>query len=85
MVLIKKYNFDVLIVKNINNTLSIRIVLFIKEFEVDLNQKLIMNNNNLRPNVNRSVELISDLQIFFYNFSKVNFFLDFVKIYFRHI
>ena len=71
MVLIKKYHFDVLLVKNINNTLSVRIILFISDFEVDIYQR---KNCVIKPNINRSIEIVSDLKKFMWKFTKVKCF-----------
>jgi len=58
--------------KNINKTLSIRIILFITEFDIDLYQRAkITINTNKKPNINQQIEVVSMLKLFFYNFKKV--------------
>lgn len=72
MILIKKYHFDLLFMKNINKTLSIRVVLFVTEFEIDFYQKAKVTINNInKPNINQQIDIVSLLKLFFYNFKKV--------------
>ncbi len=66
----KKYHFDVLLIKNINNSLSVRIVLFINEFEVDLYQK--KTCLVIKPNINRSIEIVNLIKTFMWKFCQVN-------------
>jgi hypothetical protein len=56
--------------KNINKTLSIRVILFITDFEIDLYQKAKINFKK-KPNINQQIEVVSMLKLFFYNFKKV--------------
>lgn len=72
MILIKKYYFDILMVKNVNKTISIRVVLYIQDFEVDIAQRAKDKNIN-RKNINTHPKIIEKLKDFFYNFSKVNY------------
>lgn len=67
--LIKKFNLDILLVKNVNDTISLRIILFISDFEVDLYQK--KTCLVIKPNINRSLDVIADLKKFIWKFSKV--------------
>jgi hypothetical protein len=70
LVLIKKYHFDVLMDKNINDTVTFRIILFLKEFEVDLYQK--KTCLAVKPNINRSKEIVAEMKKFVWKFSQVN-------------
>ena len=45
LILIKKYLLDVLVIKNLNKTISLRVILYIQEFEVDIAQKSKDKNN----------------------------------------
>lgn len=67
-------------VKNINDTVSLRIVLFIKEFEVDLYQK--KTCLAVKPNINRSKEIVSEMKKFMWNFSQVKLLLNLFNILF---
>jgi hypothetical protein len=70
MILIKKYYFDVLMVKNVNKTISIRVVLYIQDFEVDIAQRA-KDKNIIRKNINSNPKIIEKLKDFYYNFTKV--------------
>ena len=70
MILIKKYHFDVLMVKNVNKTISIRVVLYIQDFEVDIAQRA-KDKNITRKNVNTNPKIREKLRDFYYNFTKV--------------
>jgi len=69
MVLIKKYHLDVFLVKNINNTISVKIIMFINDFEVDLYQKKLCLN--IKPNINRNINIIEYIKNFTWSYSKV--------------
>jgi len=70
MILIKKYHFDVLVVKNVNKTISIRVVLYVQDFEVDIAQRA-KDKNIIRKNVNTNPKIVEKLKDFYYNFTKV--------------
>ena len=70
MILIKKYHFDVLMVKNVNKTISIRVVLYVQDFEVDIAQRA-KDKNIIRKNVNTNPKIVEKLKEFYYNFTKV--------------
>jgi hypothetical protein len=70
MILIKKYHFDVLMVKNVNKTISIRVVLYIQDFEIDIAQRA-KDKNITRKNINTNPKIIEKLKDFYYNFTKV--------------
>jgi hypothetical protein len=70
MILIKKYHFDVLMVKNVNKTISIRVVLYVQDFEVDIAQRA-KDKNIIRKNVNTNPKIVEKLKDFYYNFTKV--------------
>jgi hypothetical protein len=70
MILIKKYYFDVLRVKNVNKTISIRVVLYIQDFEVDIAQRA-KDKNVTRKNINSQPKIFEKLKDFYYNFTKV--------------
>ena len=70
MILIKKYYFDLLMVKNVNKTISIRVVLYILDFEVDIAQRA-KDKNVTRKNINSHPRIIEKLKDFYYNFTKV--------------
>lgn len=67
MVLIKKCNFDLHFTKNLNKTLSIRVILYIKDFEVDFGQKSI--GNYRKPNINSNKKIQKKLQDFYHNYT----------------
>lgn len=69
MILIKKYNYDVLLAKNINDTISIRVVLYVSEFEVDITQKY--TSKRYKKNINTNPKIINKLKEFLYQYSKV--------------
>jgi hypothetical protein len=71
MILIKRYYFDVLMVKNVNKTISIRVILYIQDFEVDIAQRAKDKNIN-RKNINTHPKIIEKLKDFYYTFTKVN-------------
>ncbi len=54
--------------KNVNKTLSLRVVLYIQEFEVDIAQK--SKDKNVKKNVNSHKSVIDLLKDFYYNHSK---------------
>jgi hypothetical protein len=70
MILIKKYYFDVLFVKNVNKTISIRAVLYIQDFEVDIAQRA-KDRNITKKNINCNPVIAEKLKNFYFNFSKV--------------
>lgn len=70
MILIKKYYLDVLMVKNVNKTISIRVVLYIQDFEIDIAQRA-KDKNITRKNINTNPKIIEKLKDFYYNFTKV--------------
>jgi hypothetical protein len=67
MVLIKKCYFDLHFSKNINKTLSIRVILYIKDFEVDFGQKSM--GNYKRANVNGFKKIQKRLKDFYNNYT----------------
>jgi hypothetical protein len=82
LILIKKYNLDILVIKNLNKTISLRTVLYVQEFEIDVAQK--SKDKNIKKNVNTHPEVIKLLKEFFYNYSKVKkfkIFKNFQKIF----
>jgi hypothetical protein len=71
MILIRDYYLDLLIVKNVNKTISIRVVLYIKEFEVDIAQRA-NQKNTIKKNINTNPKIISKLKDYYHTFTKVN-------------
>lgn len=69
LILIKNYNLDILVIKNLNKTISLRIVLYIQEFEIDVAQK--SKDKNIKKNINTHSKVSNLLIEFFYNYSKV--------------
>ena len=57
-------------VKNVNKTISIRVVLYIQDFEVDIAQRA-KDKNVTRKNINSHPRIIEKLKDFYYNFTKV--------------
>ena len=71
LIMIKKAFFDVLQYKNVNRTISYRVVLIIKEFDLDSAQK--MNNdiyNSKYKNVNFEPRIEQHMTTFIYNYVK---------------
>jgi len=59
------------VIKNLNKTISLRIVLYIQEFEIDVAQK--SKDKNIKKNINTHPRVSNLLTEFFYNYSKVIF------------
>lgn len=71
LILIKKSYFDVCFYKNVNKTISVRVVLFIQEFELDIAQKIQKEGSlTVRKNVNSNPKIAQRLNIFFYKHIK---------------
>lgn len=70
MVLIKKYYFDLLMIKNVNSTLSVRVILYIQEFEVDITQRT-KEKYVIKKNVNNHPKIVEKLKDFFYKYTIV--------------
>jgi hypothetical protein len=70
LILIKKYYLDLLIVKNLNKTISLRILLYIQNFEIDVAQK--SKDKNIKKNINSNPQVAEMLKNFYSQFSKVN-------------
>lgn len=69
LIMIMKASFDVLFFKNINKTLTYRVVLCVLEFELDNAQKMsIENYTSQYPNVNLVPKIEEKLNAFYYNF-----------------
>jgi len=81
MVLIKKSYFDVLFTKNLNKTVSVRIVLYIEDFEVDFSIKARAEYKMI--NVNSHVRILEKLKEFYYKFTNIelknNFHPDYLE------
>ncbi len=73
--MVKKYHFDLLIVKNVNKTVCLRVVLYIQEFEVDIAQK--SKDKNVKKNVNSHKNTCALLKDFYFKYTTVK---DFFKI-----
>ena len=69
LILIKKYYLDLLIIKNLNKTVSLRCVLYIQDFEIDVAQK--SKDKNIKKNINSHPIVVKMLQEYFLNFTKV--------------
>lgn len=71
LIFIKKAVFDILFFKNVNKTISYRIVLIIKEFDLDIAQKL-GNEVYAKPyeNINSLPQIESKMEKFYYNYLK---------------
>ena len=67
MVLIKKSYFDVLFTKNMNKTVSVRIVLYVEDFEVDFSIKARAEYKMI--NVNSHNKIIEKLKEFYNNYT----------------
>lgn len=65
----KKYYLDLLIVKNVNKTNSLRVLLYIQEFEIDIAQK--SKDKNIKKNINLHPKVVSLLKEFYNEYSKV--------------
>lgn len=74
MILIKKYNFDLLFIKHVNNLNSLRVILYLKEFEVDTTQK---TKTIKKINVNTNIIIIEKLKKFYEKFSKVKSYIKY--------
>ena len=71
LILIKKALFDIIFYKNVNKTISYRVVLIIKEFDLDQAQKMNENRYNKKYlNVNFVPEVENKLKNFYFNYIK---------------
>lgn len=71
LIMIKKAFFDVLFYKNVNKTISYRIILIIKEFDLDAAQKMSNEIANAKyKNVNFEPKIEQKMKIFYYNYLK---------------
>ena len=70
LILIKKHYFDLLFIKNVNHTFSVRVVLYIFDFECDIVQKT-KEKNIAKKNVNSVTSIKNKLKDFIYEYSKV--------------
>jgi hypothetical protein len=69
LVLIKKSYFDICFFKNVNKTISVRVILFIQDFEVDTTQKIQKESASVvTKNVNLVPKIASKLNDFFYKY-----------------
>lgn len=81
MILIKKFYFDILLIKRIDKCFSINVIIYIQDFEVDVSQKT--KSFSTKTNINKSSKIISSLQKFLLNYSKV--YIKFLILSFRKL
>jgi hypothetical protein len=67
MVLVKRFYLDLLINKLVNENLSINVVLYIQEFEVDFSSK--KNTDQIKENINTNSLITRGIQNFYYTYT----------------
>jgi hypothetical protein len=69
MILVKKFYFDLIFNKLINGEVSIKVVLYIQEFEVDFTTKRKKNMDPVKPDINTNRRVNSLLRQWFYHYT----------------
>jgi hypothetical protein len=68
MVLIKRFYFDILFTKQVNKNLSLKVILYVQEFEVDFSSK--KNTDLIKRNINTHPRILEKLKNYFYKYTK---------------
>ena len=73
LIMVKQAHFDVIMYKNVNRTISYRVILIITEFDLDQGQKMSSENYNVcYKNVNFESKIAEMMEVFYFNYMKTH-------------